>query len=119
MVLKWANSVKTWEGATLESHNPGNLKYSTLTESWGAQKGRQASDGGYLCQFTTDEQGMNALCNFLTLGCEGELLISHPQPCTLEQFTVRYAGNPPQGYINGICDELGVSQDVYISTFIN
>ncbi len=114
----WANAIKTGEGATIASNNPGNLKYSTLTASWGATKGRQSSDGGYLCQFLTYTQGFTALCNFLTLACEGELIISHPQPCTLQAFTMRYAGNPPQGYIDHIAQTLGVPTSVNIATFL-
>jgi len=29
-----------------------------------------------------------------------------------------YAGNPPQGYLNGIEKELGIGLDVDISTFL-
>lgn len=118
-IVAWAEAVSQGEGATLASNNPGNLKYSTLTASWGATKGHQASDGGFLCQFKTTEQGFTALCNFLMLACEGELIISHPQPCTLQAFTERYAGNPPQGYIQRIADYLGVSLTTDISTFLN
>ena len=118
MIIKWRDAITIGEGATQESNNPGNLKYSTLTASWGATKGRQASDGGYLCQFATLQAGQTALCNFLTLACEGELIISHPWPCTLQDFTVRYAGNPPHGYIDGIATHMGVATSVLISSFL-
>ncbi len=114
----WANAIAIEEGAHPSSNNPGNLKYSTLTASWGATKGRQALDGGYLCQFATQEVGFTALCQFLTLACEGELIISHPRPCTLEAFSKRYAGNPPQQYIQKIADYLGVSLTVDIASFL-
>ena len=117
-IVQWANAIKTGEGASPSSNNPGNLKLSTLTKSWGATKGRQATDGGYLCQFSTYQQGFTALCNFLTLACEGALIISHPKPCTLQQFTVRYAGTPPQGYIDRIAATLGVPVNIDIATFL-
>lgn len=117
LVVKWAGIIKQLEGAMPDSHNAGNLKYSSLTASWGATQGRAASDGGFLCQFKDDETGMTALCNFLTLGCENQLLAFH-QARTLRDFTVIYAGNPPLGYINSIINLMGVSGDTEISTFI-
>lgn len=118
MITTWAIAIAHWEGALPSSNNPGNLKYSTLTASWGATKGRQALDGGFFCQFATPKAGADALYNFLKLGCEGELIISHPQPCTLDQFTTRFAGNPPQGYKDGIAHDLGVPLTTDIKTFL-
>ncbi len=119
MIEKWITAVSQWEGANPESNNPGNLKYSTLTASWGATKGHPASDGGYLCQFATENAGEIALGNFLTLGCEDELIAFHsPEARTLRGFTVIYAGNPPENYIQGIIAGLGVPGDTLISTFI-
>lgn len=118
MIVAWAEAISQGEGASLASNNPGNMKYTTLTASWGASKGRAATDGGFLCQFPTQEQGFTALCNFLTLACEGELIISHPQPCTLRDFTMRYAGNPPEGYLERIAAYLNVPTSVLISTFL-
>lgn len=118
MIVKWADAVEHWEGAKPESNNPGNLKYSSLTASWGATKGRQAADGGNFCQFADYQKGKVALCNFLLLGAEGQLIISHPKPCTLDAFTTRFAGNPPQGYKNGVAQMLGVSLSTDISTLI-
>ena len=118
MIEKWANAIGHWEGARPASNNEGNLKYSTLTKSWGATQGHPAADGGFFCQFATPEAGHNALCNFLMLGAEYQLIISHPKPCSLRQFTIRFAGNPPEGYIQGIVKLLGVSQDVDIASFL-
>ena len=117
-VSNWATAIAAEEGANPASNNPGNLKWSTLTASWGGTKWKQAQDGGWLCQFPTYNQGFFALCNFLKLACEGELIISNPQPCTLEAFTKRYAGNPPQGYIDGVATRLGVSLQMPISSFL-
>jgi hypothetical protein len=120
MIEKWITAISQWEGAIPAHHNPGNLKYSTLTASWGATRGPAASDGGYLCQFATDNAGEIALGNFLTLGCENELIAFHsPEARTLKGFTVIYAGNPPQDYIDGIITGLGVPGDTQISTFLS
>lgn len=119
-VVAWANAIIVPEGAAPGSNNPGNLKYSSLTASWGATQGRAASDGGHLCQFATPEAGFNALCNFLLLGCENQLLAFHsPEARTLAGFTKIYAGNPPQGYINAIEIALDVPGSILISTFLN
>jgi len=119
MIEKWITTISQWEGANPELHNPGNLKYTTLTASWGAARGPAASDGGYLCQFATENAGEVALGNFLTLGCQDELVAFHaPVARTLAGFTVTYAGNPPQGYIDGIIADMGVPGDTQISTFL-
>jgi hypothetical protein len=120
MIAKWAAAIGQWEGAKPELNNPGNLKFTTLTKSWGAMQGPAAFDGGILCQFPTLQAGDEALCNFLTLGCQDELLAFHaPEARTLAGFTVIYAGNPPQGYIDGIEEALGVPGTTLISTFLN
>jgi hypothetical protein len=85
----------------------------------GGTKGPAAADGGNLCQFKTLEAGQFALCSFLQLGCEDELVAFHaPEARTLEGFTKIYAGNPPQGYINGIEEMLGVPGTTQITTFL-
>ena len=120
MITKWSVAIAIGEGANPTLHNPGNLKYSTLTASWGATKGPAASDGGNLCQFANDNAGQTALCNFLVLGCQDELIAFHaPAARTLQGFTVVYAGNPPQGYIDRIVTTLGVPADTQISTFLS
>ena len=120
MILKWMGAVSKWEGANPALNNPGNLKFSTLTASWGATEGPAASDGGHLCQFKTLEAGQFALCSFLQLGCEDELVAFHaPEARTLAGFTTIYAGNPPQGYITGIEEMLGVPGTTQISTFLS
>jgi hypothetical protein len=120
MIEKWITAVSQWEGANPALHNCGNLKYSTLTASWGATRGPAASDGGYLCQFATDNAGEIALGNFLTLGCQDELVAFHaPAARTLRGFTVIYAGNPPEDYINGIIADMGVPGDTQIGTFLS
>lgn len=119
-ITKWAAAIAIGEGANPTLHNPGNLKYSTLTASWGAKKGPTASDGGNLCQFADENAGQTALCNFLVLGCEDELTAFHaPAARILQGFTEIYVGNPPQGYIDRIVETLGVPADTQISTFLS
>lgn len=115
-IVQWANAIAKWEG-DVTGVNPGNMKYTTLTKSWGATQGRLAQDGGYFALFPTFEMGFTALCNFLTLGCENELVAFH-EARTFETFTNVYAGNPPTTYIQGIATAIGCSLDTDISTFI-
>ncbi len=118
MIEKWANAITKWEGANPISNNPGNLKYSTLTASWGGTMGHPAADGGHFCHFATPQAGHNALCHLLILAAQNQLIAYH-QARTLRQFTVVFAGNPPEGYIKGICDFLGVGGGVLISSFLS
>lgn len=116
-VVTWAQGIQKWEGAKASLNNPGNLKYSTLTASWGGKPGDTALDGGSICQFATFDVGFIALCNFLTLGAEDELKAFH-QSRTLELFSKVYAGNPPQTYIDGVAAALEVSIDTDVATFL-
>ncbi|HLH93553.1 MAG TPA: hypothetical protein VKW08_00400 [Xanthobacteraceae bacterium] len=117
-ITTWAAIIAKEEGANPTSNNPGNLKYSDLTAGWGATQGNPAKDGGYLCHFATAEAGLTALCNFLVLGCEDQLIAFH-QARTLAEFTKVYAGNPPQGYIDAIVQAMGGDPNVQISTFLS
>lgn len=117
-ITQWAAIIAKEEGANPESNNPGNLKYSSLTASWGATQGKPAADGGYLCHFTDENAGLTALCDFLVLGCQDQLLAFH-EARTLAEFTKIYAGNPPQGYIDAIVQAMGGDPNVQISTFLS
>lgn len=117
IITKWAKLIAVGEGATPASNNPGNLKYTSLTASWGAKRGRAATDGGYLSKFDTYDAGFTALVNFLMLGCEDHLLAFH-KARTITKFTRIYAGNPPQPYIDRIVQGLGVDPNVDIATFL-
>lgn len=117
MIEKWAKAIARMEG-DISGVNPGNLKYSPLIATWGATKGRKGSDGGNFAVFKSYDEGFKALCNFLTLGCQDKLKSYH-NARTLQKFSEIYAGRPPQGYINSIAKELGVSLDVDISSFLS
>lgn len=119
----WCNAIALEEGANQSLNNPGDLKVSTLTKSWGATLGFQASDGGYIAKFSNITLGFQALYNFLKLGCENELISFH-QSRTLSEFMKVYAGNPPQGYIDGVIAYLnrnGVvcTANTDVSTFVS
>ena len=119
-ITLWAAIISKEEGAVPAHHNPGNLGYSTLTASWGATKGPAKSDGGFLAIFSDDNTGLTALCNFLVLGCEDQLLAFHaPEARTLAGFTTIYAGNPPQVYKDAIVNAMGGDPNVQISTFLS
>lgn len=134
MVQKWAVAIKHAEGwyipgqivngklypkgsLSFQNNNPGNLKFAPTIAEWGATQGNPGTDGGHFAVFKTSDQGFQALCNFLTLGCKDGLRDFH-KARTLIQFTKVFAGNPPQDYINSIVKELGISPDVNISTFL-
>jgi hypothetical protein len=115
----WADAIAKAEGAKPSLNNPGDLKYSTLTASWGGTPGFNATDGGSIAQFPTYQRGYTALCSFLRLGCENELVAFHsPEARTLEGFMNIYAGNPPSGYLNTIYASLKAEPTTQISTFL-
>jgi hypothetical protein len=115
----WALAIAVQEGAKKSLNNPGNLKLTTLTKSWGAKAGFDATDGGVICTFPTPQMGETALEDFLTLGCEDELVAFHaPEARTLGGFTQIYAGNPPAEYGEAVARALGCTLETLISTFI-
>lgn len=119
-ITAWAAAIAKEEGANPALNNPGNLKVSSLTRSWSAEQGPAAQDGGYLAKFASPQAGNAALCNFLILGAEDELIAFHaPEARTLRGFTKIYAGNPPEGYITAIAAAINEPLDVQISTFLS
>ena len=121
-IVAWANAIKQVEGFTSGSpsqvnNNPGNLGYTTLTASWGGMKSGAKSDGGYFCKFKDYNTGFQALCNFLILGAENQLLAFH-QSRTLELFSEKY-GNTGIGYAQAIAKILNVPLSTDISTFLS
>ncbi len=117
-ISDWAKAVAHAEGARPDLNNPGDLKISTLTKSWGCKPGFTAKDGGTIGRFDTYEQGFTALCNFLTLGAENELIAFH-QSRTLGTFMKVYGNPPNDGYQLGIAKELGVAVDYPVADFLN
>lgn len=116
-IIQWAQAIASQEGANPKFCNAGNLKFTTLTKSWGASPAFPAQDGGSIAKFQTAQQGMNALCNFLWLGAENELIAFHDAR-TLADFTKVYAGNPPPSYLENVCARMNVLPDILVSTFL-
>lgn len=117
-IEQWAAAIAKAEGADPTINNPGDLKLTSLTTSWGATAGFAAQDGGFIAKFATEAIGMTALCNFLALGKENLLLAFH-QARTLGLFMKVFAGNPPQKYLNSIYAELGVDASFNVSNFLS
>jgi hypothetical protein len=119
-ILAWAQIIGKEEGADPSLDNPGDLKLSDLTKSYGAIQGIAAADGGFLAKFATEQLGEIALCDFLVLGCQNELLAFHSSAArTLAGFMQIFAGNPPAGYTNAIVQAMGGDPNVQISTFLS
>jgi hypothetical protein len=119
-ILAWAQIIGKEEGADPSLNDPGDLKFSDLTKSWGAIQGFAATDGGFMAKFPTEQVGEIALCDFLVLGCQDGLLAFHsPAARTLAGFMQIFAGNPPQEYIDAIVSGMGVPGDTQISTFLS
>lgn len=116
----WALAIAVQEGARKDLNNPGNLKVSTLTKTWGAEEGFQATDGGWIAKFPTPQAGETALENFLILGAEDELIAYHsPEARTLQGFSEIYAGHPPSEYAEAVARALGCTLDTQVSTFLS
>lgn len=115
-IADWGNIIARLEGADPKLNNPGNLKYSPLIATWGATKAKNSD----FAQFTKYEQGMTALCNFLTLGCRDQLIPYH-NARTIKEFTLVYTDHPkPEfDYSPTLIKELGVTPDTLISTFLS
>mgnify|MGYP001557776439 CR=1 FL=1 len=121
-IIPWAKAVQIAEGYYPNSvsyicKNPGNLKFTSLTESFGATGKHIASDGGYFCIFPSYEVGFQALVSFLTLAAEDQLKDYH-EARTLLLFTRKYANPPNDGYANSVAKALGVSVDEPIKNLI-
>lgn len=119
MIVRWAHLIATFEGANPILCNPGNFKFSTLIASWGGVKAGAGSDGGFFAKFPTYDKGFTALCNFLTLGAENELLAYH-QARTIKEFTLVYTNHPQPkyDYSDALIKGLGVTADTNIATFL-
>ena len=125
MIARWATIISKEEGANPELNNPGNIRYSTLLATWGAKK----SLTNDFCYFPTYEMGFTALCNFLTLAAENELIPyhtpppDHPEvnPRTIKGFTLVYTDfpEPEYDYSDTVIKELGVTADTLISSFLS
>lgn len=92
--------------------NPGNLKFTPLTASFGAI----GKDKDNFCIYPDYQTGFRALCSFLTLACENRLKAY--KDCTLDQFTEIYASPPNKNYVNNVAKKLNVSPNVFIKNLL-
>src|SRR5262249_54468018 len=122
-IQPWALAIQHEEGGKPQDlntklKNPGNLKYSTYTESLGGKCGPEASDGGYFCKLDTYEAGFKALCQFLRDAANDQLIGFH-KARTLKAFTQVYA-QPPKAhpYAENVAKALGVPVDIDIAELL-
>lgn len=118
----WGRAIQVEEGwwpnsVSYRHNNPGNLKFTSLTQSFGATQGDAGSDGGYFCKFPTYEKGFTALCDFLELACLDKLKAYH-QARTLLEFTKIYANPPNNMYASRVAEKLQVPVNIDISELL-
>lgn len=124
-ISTWALAIQHEEGGKIQDlnmrlHNPGNLKFTSYTQSLGAFLGPAGTDGGSFCQFKTYDAGFKALCQFLTDAANDKLIPYHdPKYRTLKMFTQRYA-NPPvkHKYAENVAKALNVSVNIDIKNLL-
>jgi hypothetical protein len=123
LIDKWAKSIEKHEGFYIGSrswrnNNPGNFRYSKYTASLGDNKGKDSKN---FIIYNTYDIGFNALKQFLTDACKGELRAYKPD-MTLLQFYSVYApsadGNSPLRYATFIANSLGVPITTKIKTLL-
>lgn len=121
-IITWAKTIEIREGGQPENqnmrlNNPGNLRATSYTKSFAGYKSE--TPAGF-CVFDTYQDGLNALCHFLTDACNG-LLLPYPKGTTIAQFTLKYA-QPPDGlnsqYAESVATALRVSVDTPIDQIL-
>ena len=113
-IAAWAKAIEHQEGGTptdrnIKNNNPGNLKFTPLTQSLGAQK----ADKDNFCIFPTYLQGLNALQTFLGMACRDQL-IPYQSTMTIKEFTKVYALPPNDNYALGVAKACGVDVNTQI-----
>ena len=115
-IVAWGAEIKVREGGqpqnlNMINKNPGNIKASKYTRQLGLP-GHQAIgvDSLNFLVFATLDDGMNALCQFLTECCEGEWL-PYPKSESILSFTKTYAQPPNNEYAIACASAMGLSVD--------
>jgi len=120
----WATATQKHEGfykgsRSYRNNSPGNFRYTKYTASLGANKGKD--DKNFII-YNSYEIGFNALKQFLTDACNGELRAYRPD-MTLLQFYGVYApsadGNSPKNYATFIANSLGVPISLQIKYLLD
>lgn len=120
-IVEWARAMEKEEGSkppkptdrSKRNNNPGNLKYTSLTASFGAV----GKDPENFCIYPDYPTGFNALCSFLRLAAEDQL-IPYKNARTLKEFISIYALPPNDGYANNVASELKVAVTTDISELL-
>lgn len=116
-IYQWAKAIAPAEGARPDLNNPGDLKVTPTTETWGATNGFEAEDGGWIAKFPDLKTGFQAQVNLLTLIAANEALKYHLDR-TLQGVMTVYANHPKQEYINQIAAQIGVPITIDVGTFL-
>lgn len=97
------------------NNNPGNLKFIGQD---GAQRGTQASDGGYFAKFNSPDEGYVALMNDVHSKMTGATTTGLTKDSTLSDFVGKYAppkSNDTDQYIVDLANKLKVSPNSKLS----
>ena len=94
--------------------NPGNLKYTHLTQSYGSVHyyGSIGHDSKNFCIFPDYQTGFNALQQFITDAASDKLAAYHS--CTIQSFFVSYSGD--QNEAKYVAKSLGLPLETKLST---
>lgn len=65
MLQKESSFLDPRNNISVENNNPGNLKFTNTTESYGAVRGEAAADGGYWAKFADVTQGLEGYFRLL------------------------------------------------------
>lgn len=98
----------------LSDNNPGNLKEGSFTEGFNYIS---VTPSGFLV-FRTEEDGMNALCQFLTNSATGKYAPIYTPNMSLLGYCQTYGDPPNDGYAKGIAARLGVGVSTPIRNLI-
>jgi hypothetical protein len=118
MLDSWCLAIRKQEGyfpgsKSWVNHNIGNLKFTPLTQSFGAV----GKDESNFAVFPDYDTGYHALKQFLTLACNDQLKDYHDAR-TLLLFTRKYALPPNDNYAKSVAEYLGVKVDCDIKTLL-
>ena len=119
LIGKWAEAIKQHEGyfkgsRSYRNNNPANARFV-------GQKGAIGRDDKGFAVFATYSDGMKYLQAMLLNAATGKSKIYKPT-MTLYDFFAKYApssdGNKPRQYAESVAEQMGVSPNDQISSFV-
>lgn len=123
-IIAWSAEIRIREGGhignrNVTNNNPGNIKGSKYTRQLGIV-GHQATsvDNDNFLVFATEEDGMNALCQFLTECCQGEWL-PYPKQENIVSFIQTYAQPPSNEYAIACAGAMDVPVTTAIASLLS